>query len=116
MAKQTLSNIVRGKHYYRNNFRGTVMLLMVSLLITASLCLFLFYEELTKPSIRFYASSAAGAGFITPLKPLLEPNNSSKYLLEPDLPAEMQAHTLTGATAPAITQPQPQSAQGGTNG
>ena len=116
MAKQTVSNIVRGKHYYRDKFRGTVMLLIVSLLITASLALLIFYQELSKPEVKFFASSAAGAGFITPLKPLSEPNKSDQYLLKPDLPAEMQTHTLAEGSAPANTQPKPQPAPGGTNG
>ena len=105
MAKQTLSNIIRGKHYYRNKFRSTVVLLILSLTIMASLSLFIFYEELTQPTPNFYASNSAGAGFITQLTPLSEPNQTSQYLLAPDPPEEMNIKSIDTETQTPTTSP-----------
>jgi len=79
-----IAAIKQQKNFNRDNLRRCVMVLIVSVFCTLMLLAGIFYQMLTKPAAAYYASNAAGAGFITRLTPLNKPNDSATALLKPD--------------------------------
>lgn len=94
MHIQKILMIQGQKAYYRKNYRRMVLLCMVSFSITIVLLLLVNYFFFTRPEPTYYATSSAGAGFITPLRALNAPNQSSTALLKPDPPEERQMKNL----------------------
>lgn len=87
MSVYQRSLIKQHVNFYRDYYRRFVMASLFSFMLSFLLLLAILYVHVNRPSVQFYASNTAG--FITPLKPLAEPNMTDNYLLPPD-PVEVK--------------------------
>ena len=94
MARVTIDDILSQKFFYRDNLRRAAVGLLFSIVVNAALLGGIFFELVTKKESKFYASNAAGAGFILELSPMAQPNMSDQALLPPDPPEEVEIKTL----------------------
>ena len=88
MQRYALDKSIAHKFFYRNYYRRALWMLMVSLMLTGGLLLAIYYQMVSKKEPNYYASNAAGAGFIIRIKPMAAANARGSYLLAPDKPAE----------------------------
>ena len=88
MARLDLNDVKQRKNYYRDSYRRVAKMLFFSLCLNAVVVTGIVYKKLSEAPPRFYATNAAGSGFITPLKPLDKPNMTSQALLAADPPTE----------------------------
>lgn len=84
MTRETLDAIKLRKNFYRNNYYRVLQALYVCLFLVVILVMALFYEVITWPETKFYATNSVG--FVDPLPALSGANNSAAYLLKPDQP------------------------------
>jgi intracellular multiplication protein IcmM len=75
------------RFFYRDKFRSTLSLLLVSLMITIVLITAIVFWRLTQKGTDFYATNGVSAP--VSLTSLDESNQSSESLLPPDPPEEM---------------------------
>ncbi len=94
MNKRAMEMIKSQKNYYRDLYRKLVVSTWGSFFLTLLLATGIAYQYFTRGESSYYASNAAGAGFITELSPLDTPNLSSTSLLKPDPPEEITKKRL----------------------
>lgn len=82
MSIQSLREARTSKHFYRNGFRRTVWLLMISLIINGLLIWGIYTKLVNKIEPRYYSTSGVKAPI--ELQARSRPNDSTQYLLPPD--------------------------------
>lgn len=86
MAKLSLDEVKAQKNFYRDYYRGVVVVLLFSLVLSFILVIVIIYSYLTQSLPAFYATD--GVKSPIQLTPLEQPNMSETYLLPPDPPEE----------------------------
>lgn len=80
MADDVLEKVSLRNTFYRDGYRRTAAMLLISLFMNALLCMVLGYLMTHPPEPRYFATSIDGR--ITPLTPLSEPNQSDSAILQ----------------------------------
>lgn len=80
MLNEILDAVKQRKDFYRNNYRGALTALMISLFVILGLIVAIMYVVLTYPPREFYATSNVGG--VRPLQALDAPNTLDKPLIE----------------------------------
>lgn len=86
MSRETWALIKENKNFNVNVFRRGLVFLIISLLLSCTFGVWMFYIYVHLPERDYYATSG-----ITPpieIKSMLAPNASSKALLDPDPPTD----------------------------
>lgn len=92
--KLTIEEVKVSRNFFRNRYRVFIAILWLSLGLNAGLTVVLFYSVLQIPNPIYYATNSAGAGFVTRLYALPNPNERSSPLLKPDPPEEVEIKDL----------------------
>lgn len=88
--KLTLEQSMGRRNFYRDLYRKFIKWLWLSLALNVILAVVLFFYVLQIPEPKYYATNSTGAGFVMSLRSLTAPNRSTKALLKPDPPEEVQ--------------------------
>lgn len=80
MTEEALELVQLRKHFYKDNARKMMLILILSMMINVGLGALLFYIFTHPPAPRYFATSINGR--ITPLFPLDEPNQSDAAVLQ----------------------------------
>ena len=88
MRKIKRNEVIAKKTFYRDNYRRGLKMLFFSLLVTLFLLGSIFYKIDNSPEPDFYATNGISAPLR--LKALEQPNEQSRFLLEPDPSDDMK--------------------------
>lgn len=96
MRRESYEEIKAHKNFYRNSFRKTTKVLIISVFLNIVCLIGIFYKFLTLPDPDFYATNGVTAPI--PLKSMNAPNMTSQSLLEEDQPDEITVKELPEGT------------------
>lgn len=92
MKSETWNVIKNSKSFNVNIYRRGLVALIISLLLSCTFAVLLFYTYLSEPERDYYATNG-----VTPpvkLKALFAPNMSPQALLEPDPPTDNDVRVI----------------------